>query len=286
VPRPSPQTDRVVTLLNLLAATPGSGMSIAEIARRLGVNKATCYPMLAALQDAGWLVRHPARRTFHLGPALVPLGRAASTSLPTAELVHAALADLAVEVGSSVAAIAPAGEHVIVLDQAWAPGHTTPALRIGLRLPLRPPWGAVFVAWAGDDTVDEWLRRAGGDGARWQPLLAAIRALGGVVELDESLAVGVRARAAPPPPSATREELQSIVERLVEELSHQRDPVLVAIDDDRRYPVSSINAPVVDAGGEVTLAVAAMGFADLLPGREIRRILARVQATAASLARP
>ena len=74
MPRPSPQTDRVVTLLNILAADPSAGLSIAEIARRLGINKATCYPMLAALQDAGWLVRHPVRRTFHLGPALVPLG--------------------------------------------------------------------------------------------------------------------------------------------------------------------------------------------------------------------
>jgi DNA-binding IclR family transcriptional regulator len=273
----------VVTLLNLLAAQPGSGMSIAEIARRLGINKATCYPMLAALQDAGWLVRHPVRRTFHLGPGLVPIGVAASSSLPTAELVHAALVDLSADLGLVCAAIAAADEHVVVIDQSWPPSHAMPTLRPGQRLPFRPPWGCVFVAWAGDDAVDRWLARGSGDAARWRHVLEGVRSLGGVVEVDESLADRVRGRADDLGADATREQLQSVVERLVEELSRQPDPVLAALDDDRIYPVSSVNAPVVDADGDVTLAIAAMAFPAPLPGREIRRILGRVQATAATL---
>jgi DNA-binding IclR family transcriptional regulator len=287
VPRPSPQTDRVVTLLNTLAMEPGAGLSIAEIARRLGVNKATCYPMLAALQEAGWLVRHPVKRTFHLGPALVPLGRAAAESLPTAELVHAALVDLAAELGVVCAAIAAADESVVVIDQAWPPTHALPALRSGQRLPLRPPWGAVFVAWADDDTIERWLARAAhagdGDRERWRHALEGVRRLGGVVEVDESLTGRVRERAATLTASASREELQAMVERLIDELALQPHPVLVEIDDDRAYPVSSINAPVPDADGAVTLAVAAMGFPEPLPGREIRRVLARVATAAATL---
>jgi DNA-binding IclR family transcriptional regulator len=273
----------VVTLLNLLAADGGAGMTIAEVARRLGVNKATCYPMLAALQDAGWLVRHPVRRTFHLGPALVPVGRAAERGLPTAELVHAALVDLAVELGVVAAAIAPAEDHVVVIDQAWPPSTSTPALRPGQRLPLRPPWGAVFVAWAGDDAVDGWLARGAAANGRWREVLAGIRDLGGVVELDESLRDRVQHRAEALAGGASREELQSMVERLVEELSRQPDPVLVTIDDDRTYPVSSINAPVRDAAGDVTLALAVMGFPTPVRGTEIRRILTRVKVAAASL---
>jgi DNA-binding IclR family transcriptional regulator len=283
VPRPSPQTDRVVTLLNLLAANPASGLSIAEIARRLGINKATCYPMLAALQDAGWLVRHPARRTFHLGPALVPVGRAAASSLPTGELVHAVLVDLAIDLGLVFVAIAAAGDHLVVIDQAWPPSQPMPVLRPGLRLPLRPPWGAVFVAWGSDEVIDEWLARGSEHGARWHSVLAGIREMGGVVEVDESLADRVRDRTDTLRPTASREELQSVVERLVEELSHQRDPVVAVIDDDRSYPVSSINAPVIGPGGDVTLAIATMGFPGVLPGREIRRILERVKEAAAAL---
>jgi DNA-binding IclR family transcriptional regulator len=284
VPRPSPQTDRVVTLLNILAADPGSGLSIAEIARRLGVNKATCYPMLSALQDAGWLVRHPVRRTFHLGPGLVPLGRAAAESLPTAELIHAALVDLSVDLGLVCAAIASADEHVVVLDQSWPPSHAMPTLRSGQRLPFRPPWGSVFVAWAGDDAVERWLARGSGDGERWPELLAGIRELGGVVEIDESLTDRVRERAAGLDARAGREELQAMVERLIEEFAQQRHPVLIDIDDDRSYPVSSINAPVAGPDGEVALAIAAMGFPGPLAGRDIRRILGQVQSAASALA--
>jgi DNA-binding IclR family transcriptional regulator len=278
----------VVTLLSALAAEPGSGLSIAEIARRLGVNKATCYPMLAALQDAGWLVRHPARRTFHLGPALVPLGRAAADSLPTAELVHAALAELAAELRVVCAAIAAADENVVVLDQAWPPSHALPALRAGQRLPLRPPWGAVFVAWADDEAIDRWLARGARasdeDGDRWREALAGVRRLGGVVETDESLTSRVRERTAALTAAAGRDELQAVVERLVEELARQHHPVLVDLDDERAYPVSSIIAPVHQADGAVTLALAAMGFAEPLAGAEIQRVLARVRAAADALA--
>jgi DNA-binding IclR family transcriptional regulator len=283
VPRPSPQTDRVVTLLNLLAANPSSGMSIAEIARRLGINKATCYPMLTALQNAGWLVRHPARRTFHLGPGLVPVGRAAAGSLPTTELVHAALFELSESLGLMCVAIAAADEHLVVLDQSWPASHPVPTLRPGLRLPFRPPWGAVFAAWAPDDVVDRWIARKNRDTPDWRSVLRGIRALGGVVELDESLAERVRDRTGGLDPSASREEVQAVVERLVDELSNQQDPVLVTIDDDRSYPVSSINVPVFGPDGEVTLAIATMGFAGPLPGREIRRILRETVVASASL---
>jgi DNA-binding IclR family transcriptional regulator len=286
VPRPSPQTDRVVTLLTVLAASPGSGLGVAEIARRLGVNKATCYPMLTALQDAGWLVRHPTSRAFHLGPGLVPLGRAAEQSLPAAERIHAALVDLSVDLGLVCAAIASADEHVVVLDQSWPPSHAMPTLRPGQRLPFRPPWGSVFVAWAPDEAVDRWLARStvgSGDPGRWRDVLAGIRSLGGVVEVDEALADRVRQRTDELGASATREQLQSVVERLVEELSLQADPVLAAIEPDRTYPVSAIDAPVVTADGGVTLAIAAMGFPEPLTGSEILRILARVQTAAATL---
>ena len=80
--RSSPQTERLVDTLELLAAVPTEGRTLAEIARHLGVDKATCYPMLTELTKLGWLVRHPRRKTFHLGPSLVTLGRAARTLEP------------------------------------------------------------------------------------------------------------------------------------------------------------------------------------------------------------
>ena len=284
--RPSPQTDRVVTLLNLLAANPNAGLTVSEIARRLGVNKATCYPMLVALQQAGWLVRHPVRKTFHLGPALVPIGRAAASGLPTSELVHSTLVDLSHEIGVTCIAIAPTEEHVVVIDQAAPHGHGAPTLRPGQRLPMRAPWGAVFVAWADDEVVDRWLAHAGDDRDRWREMLAAIRSIGVVIELDESLTDRVRAEARALSPALGRDELQAVVERLLDELSRQRQPWLTDLDGEGRHPVASINAPVRDADGTITFGIAATGFAAPLDAADLRRIASRVRAAADALTPP
>jgi DNA-binding IclR family transcriptional regulator len=275
-----------MTLFELLAADPRAGLTVAEIGRRLGVDKATCYPMLTALHDAGYLVRHPARRTYHLGPALVPIGRAAAVGLPAPDLVHAAITDLARSLRLTCAAVAPADDHVVVVDEAWASHQPTPALVIGQRLPLRPPWGAVFVAWADDTRVDRWLAQAPGesvDAARWREVLAGVRNLGGVVEVNELPPDDVRARVASLPADASRAELHAFVERLVDHLSRQAEPVLTMVAPAQRYHVTSINVPVRDVHGDVVLAIAAMGFRDALAGEEVSAVLAHLAAATARL---
>lgn len=76
--RPSPQTERLVSLVDAIAARPDEGLTLSEIARHLAVTPATCHPMLVSLAELGWLVRHPVRRTYRLGPALIAVGRAAA----------------------------------------------------------------------------------------------------------------------------------------------------------------------------------------------------------------
>jgi DNA-binding IclR family transcriptional regulator len=274
-----------MTLFELLATDPAAGLTVAEIGRRLGVDKATCYPMLGALHDAGYLVRHPVRRTYHLGPALVPIGRAAASGLPAADVLRSTITELARRLELTCAAIAPADDHVVVVDQAWAPRHAAPTLAVGQRLPLRPPWGAVFVAWADDARVGRWVARARDDrgGAGWPAVLAGVRALGAVVEVDELPPGAVRDRAASLPADASKAELQAFVEQLVEELSRRADPVLAAVVAHRRYPVTAVNVPVFGAGGEVVLALGVMGFPTPVEGTEILGLVAQLQLTAASL---
>ena len=68
MPRPSPQTDRVVAVIELLSSGD-EGATMTEIARHLSINPATCVHVMAALTSAGVVVREPDRR-YHLGPAL------------------------------------------------------------------------------------------------------------------------------------------------------------------------------------------------------------------------
>ncbi len=62
-PRPSPQTERVVTLFEQLAGDGRRGMTLAEVSRQLSVHKASCHSMLSELLRAGWLLRDPVRKT-------------------------------------------------------------------------------------------------------------------------------------------------------------------------------------------------------------------------------
>ena len=198
--RPSPQTDRIVTVINLLAAHPEEGFTLSEIARRLGVGKATCSPMLVALTSAGFLVRHPTRKTYRLGPALITAGQAAAAGFPALEIARPVLVDLSNELGVVAMAVARAGDQLQLVDLAWDHRRHTPTLRVGQELPFRAPWGSVFVATAGSPgtAVDGWLARAGITGAdadAYRDALAHTAARGYAVELQASSGGQVRALA-------------------------------------------------------------------------------------------
>ena len=69
--RPAPGADRVVRVLDFLAAHPDDRFTLSELARRLELNKATAHALLVTLTDSGYLLRHPTDMTYSLGPALI-----------------------------------------------------------------------------------------------------------------------------------------------------------------------------------------------------------------------
>lgn len=162
--RPSPQTDRLIALVDLLAAHPADDFTLAEIARALGVGKATVHPMLTTLTRAGWLLRHPVRRTYRLGPAVVAAGRAAATGETPLDLARPVMRTLAAETGLGALALVPCGDAADADDlRVGELVRTGPrregalGLRLGDRVRPRPPLAAVTVAWAGPEKVDAWL---------------------------------------------------------------------------------------------------------------------------------
>ncbi|MDQ1374283.1 MAG: hypothetical protein QOJ09_1621, partial [Actinomycetota bacterium] len=79
---------RAIGVLDFLAAHPGEGFTLSELARRLDLNKATAHALLATLTDAGYLLRHPTRLTFQLGPALIALGASAQGQFEAADFAR------------------------------------------------------------------------------------------------------------------------------------------------------------------------------------------------------
>jgi DNA-binding IclR family transcriptional regulator len=263
VPRPSPQTDRVVALIDLFADRP-EALTLAEITRRLGINKSTCYSMLSALTTAGWLLRDPYQKTYRLGPALIAVGRASASGFPALEFVRPAMIDLSRSVGSHCVALAVAPDHVTVVDQVRDVRAVGTPIGHG-HIPLRPPFGAAVAAWSGPEVSDRWLDLAPpGTRQRYATALVEVRRRGYVVELAQA--------SWDPPMQVT--SMPEVVERLASVLTP--DVVPVELSDELPYSVSAINAPVIDAEGSVVLIVSLMGFPGVLTGAEVAHVGARL----------
>jgi DNA-binding IclR family transcriptional regulator len=271
VPRPSPQTDRVVGVIELLASRPSQPMSLAAVTRHLGINKSTCYSMLTALTQAGWLLRDPFRKTYRLGPALAAVSREAAEGFPALDFARSAIETLSREIGANCAALSVADDHVTVVDQVRDLRAIGPGLAISAPIPLRPPLGTAVVAWAAPDAVERWLARAP-EGAhdRLRRALAVTRDRGYTVEL------------AARPPTRLREAVVGVGEpgarvsqllaELADELVERGDFLAVDLDPDGSYLVGTVNAPVFDRDGNVTLVLALNGFSAALTGREVEAL--------------
>jgi DNA-binding IclR family transcriptional regulator len=270
VPRPSPQTDRVVALIDLFAARP-EALTLAEITRRLGVNKSTCYSMLSALTTAGWLLRDPYQKTYRLGPALIAVGRASASGFPALEFARPAMIDLSRGVGSHCVALTVAPDHVSVVDQVRDVRAVGAPIGHG-HIPLRPPFGAAVAGWSGLEAADRWLEHApAGTRDRYAAALAEVRRRGYVVELAQA--------SWDPPMQVT--SLPEVVERLASVLTP--DVLPVALASDVPYSVSAINAPIVDAEGSVVLIVSLMGFPGVLTGAEVAEVGDRLHRATATV---
>jgi len=283
VTRPSPQTDRVLALINLLASRPGQDFTLAELTRRLGVHKQSCHSMLTALTEAGWLVRHPARKTYRLGPALVGIGRAAAAESPVLEFANSIMHTLADEFDANCLLMQGDLDKVTLIDAATPRGLPLAPLAIGQEFPFQAPFGALFAAWAGEAAFGRWTRSLDHDLDVFHSVLAALRTRGFDVRLmgpADALLVELRDRLASH--GADPSLMQQLVARLVGEPQE-----LIEIDPGAVYSVTGIDAPVVARTGITPTYLLTLSYRGATPlrGTDVMRIGARLRSAAADLAR-
>lgn len=244
---PSPPTERVLGVLELLATRPSQAFSLSDIARALGMNKATCYAVTASLTGADYLIRNPVDKTFTLGPALVAVGRAAEQAYPAVHLAHAEVVALSDELGVQATAAIRSEGHLVIVAQAGV-GPEDASVRTGRRIPLAPPFGGVFVAWADQAVIDDWAERTERTTPREALLdsLAAIRARGYSVERLTPAVVRLRHALAELSDDPLARNLQPMVMALLAEL-HQAEFLPGDLEGGGRHSVSALSAPVFDA---------------------------------------
>jgi DNA-binding IclR family transcriptional regulator len=268
----SAPTARVVRVLETLRGRAGHGLRYAELADEADVSQATCHAILTTLAGAGYVVRDPASRSYTLGPALVGLGEVAVRSFPEVALARAELDALADRTGLGWSAGRVVGDSIAIV----AVGDGVPAgdpVRPGASLPFAPPFGAIHVAWSAPVDVDAWVARA---------------PAGTFAEADLRAVVADhrRARVAVAPYTPASAQLRELLGELTTDavaadVRTRTIELLAAIDRLDLRPadyagtgsvsVNTITAPVFEAHGSVSFAVA-LHVAD--PAIETRRVRA------------
>ncbi len=285
--KPSPAVLRAVDVLEFLATRPADAPTMSEIARRTGLNKATCQSVLLALAERGYVLRDASSLGYSLGPVLIPLGTLASSSLRLPQIAQPEMETLSNTLGVTTVAAVTAGAHMMVVSAVGAPQpfHVSP--EVGQLVPFVPPLGAAFVAWAPRTEVDAWLNRAlrrlnQAERQHFLEALEVVRANGYSVTLDH----------------AVRGEFGRTVEQLAihpdsQEAQSRRDALIaelgvtnylpVKLEHGRTYRLTQVSAPVFDHAGTVALVLLIVALGLELETEQIAACGQRVREAAARI---
>jgi DNA-binding IclR family transcriptional regulator len=288
VPRGSPQTERLIETIELLAARRHVGATATAIARHLNVDRATCYPMLRELCHFGWLIRDAPTKRFFLGPALIAVGATATTAVDVIDVARPYMAELADDTDLACVLVCVSAHELIVAEIAHPQNGRRPTLglQIADTFPLRAPLGAVLVAWDDETTRTSWL----GDGAsrrtadreqRLRDSLRIIRRRGFAVEALAHPRDLQREVADARNRSMTRRETQATIERVANELGDE-----LLVDNLRtRGPmrILTVSAPIFSAIGQAKAALCLYDPPGMVQGIQAQALGDKLAATAAQV---
>lgn len=199
--------------------------------------------------------RDDGRRAYTLGPQALAVAAADGDRARLARLARAELESLTADLDiESFATMTYAGS-LLVLARIPRSALFGLSMRIGQTLPLRPPVGAVHVAWAPPATVDAWLAAAravseGDPTGRHRRVLEAVRERGYSVTPEDGLRWRLRdvldQVADAPTESGPRRERDELLRTLAD-----GGYEILDLDEAKSWPVGEICAPVFGRNGQV-----------------------------------
>jgi DNA-binding IclR family transcriptional regulator len=256
--------ERVIEVLNLLAAHPGQRYTLSDISRDLGFNKATLHALLWALTEAGYLVRDNADKSYTVGPALIALGNAAMEGFAVVQAALPEMELLQAELGHDCIASAAIHNEIVILARTGRPRPFGVNVLPGMRVPLVPPLGTVFVAWSGQAEIERYLARVGPSNEldKYRRAVDVVRTRGYSVARASD---GHEAAISGLPLAESVRGLP------------QAEYSVLDIDAESAYRLRHIAAPVFGAWGEVVIALFLIGFQNEVPAREVPEIAARLK---------
>ena len=215
-----PAIDRALGLLELLAQSH-HGLTLAEVADRMGIARSSAHTILLSLERREWLRRSSRTRRYLFGPKLFTLANRALGGMSMREAAAPALKTLLKETCLNVH-MAIAEEDQAVLVEQYAPPQARMHTWVGKRMELHcTALGKVLLAWLPEDHVRRILNE---------------RAL-----------------------SRHNENTKSSPRRLLEELRETRKRGYAVDDEEAEIGLRCLGAPVFDGAGEVVAAISVSG---------------------------
>jgi DNA-binding IclR family transcriptional regulator len=268
----SPPTGRVIAVIALLVSQPEHEFKLSDIVHELAISKATCYAVIRALLDAGYVVRSPRTKGYLLGPALIAAGRAAELAFPAVRMAGPTVRHVANQYKVECVASIIENGFITVID--WASpnpsaNHARSWSHVGQRVPVVPPFGAVQVAWMDEKHVQEWLDRASplNRATDLQAALDAVRSRGYDVQSENDSLARFRDALAIFDGKQLSEEMQDAIDLLMAKIG-QVEYLPARLRADRGYSVNAISAPVFDSAGHPVLTLS-IHVERRMTGREI-----------------
>lgn len=189
----------------LLVATRRS-LGVTELAAELGIDKSTASRILATLQAANLVERHPDTLRYALGPMVVHLYERYHQSLSVLAVARPVMERLASEIRESVHLGVLANDQAVVVDQVMSDSRLVVNAQVGGSEPLHcSSVGKCLLAFSPDELRDSLLSgltlESRTDATITDPVqlraeLYRIRHVGYATD-DEELSVGIRCVAVP-----------------------------------------------------------------------------------------
>jgi DNA-binding IclR family transcriptional regulator len=195
-----------------------------------------------ALVEAGMVQRRGARGAFRLGPALIPLGQRARTSIGLVELAEPELIALRDRYTATSMLGMVSDSTIIAVSVFAAPQPFGYGVVPNIAVPFRAPIGPLYIAWDSEQNIEAWIDRSSPDLSRGRKRtlrsdLTVIRSRGWSATTQAEGQRGV---------SAYRE---------VRDRDLEADLLLVGV-----------SAPVFDDHGKVACSLALSTFPERIPG--------------------
>jgi DNA-binding IclR family transcriptional regulator len=146
------------TLLDVMAAAQGP-MMLRDLAAQSGMSPAKAHRYLVSYQRLGMVVQDSQTTRYDLGPAALRLGLAALSRIDAVRLARRLVADLAPQLGQTLALAVWGNRGPTIVHWEEAPQSVTVNLRLGDVMPLlSSATGRCFAAYAPQDAIQAMLQ--------------------------------------------------------------------------------------------------------------------------------